>query len=371
MKSHEQVHIQESEPIRTNVCGKSSDSLTGLPGIELTRTHTHTHSIKVESPDSMRRVSGTALGGGTFFGLCKLLTRCETFDEALDAADRGDSRRVNLLVSDIYGGAYDRVGLPGTLTASFFGKVASAMGVTRPASSGSHQDVLLARMERRYPFWIRMLRVTAPLHGASSAFAGIVLCQYFGILVALGFLGGLIITTLVVMMALYIRRTRRKRGGVGKNVNGTLKLNGKVSMMVEDDHPIPNEVVFRDEDIARALVTMISQNITQIAYLNSRLHSTKRVIFTGNFLRHNTIALRTLSENLRVWSGGEVEAIFMEHEGFFGAIGAFLKTCPGVTEMSRRSSIHAPEEGDDGFYLSSPKQSPASANAVVPDLRLM
>ena len=101
--------------------------------------------IKVDSPSSMRRVSGTAVGGGTYFGLCKLLTRCETFDEAMDMAERGDSRRVNMLVSDIYGGGYDKVGLPGTLTASFFGKAASAHGATRPASSGSHEDVIEAR----------------------------------------------------------------------------------------------------------------------------------------------------------------------------------------------------------------------------------
>ena len=79
--------------------------------------------IRVDSPNSYERVSGTAIGGATYYGLCKLLTRCESFDAAMDLAAHGDSRRVNLLVSDIYGeGGYNKVGLSGNMTASFFGK---------------------------------------------------------------------------------------------------------------------------------------------------------------------------------------------------------------------------------------------------------
>jgi type II pantothenate kinase len=44
------------------------------------------------------RVSGTAVGGGTFLGLCRMLTKATTFDEALELASAGDSRKVNLLV---------------------------------------------------------------------------------------------------------------------------------------------------------------------------------------------------------------------------------------------------------------------------------
>ncbi len=51
---------------------------------------------------------GTSLGGGTFLGLCSLLTNCRTFEEALDLASRGDNRKVDKLVRDIYGGDYER-----------------------------------------------------------------------------------------------------------------------------------------------------------------------------------------------------------------------------------------------------------------------
>lgn len=59
-----------------------------------------------------------SLGGGTFLGLCCLLTGCSTFDEALQMASQGESTRVDKLVRDIYGGDYERFGLPGWAVAS-------------------------------------------------------------------------------------------------------------------------------------------------------------------------------------------------------------------------------------------------------------
>lgn len=59
-----------------------------------------------------------SLGGGTFLGLCCLLTGCNTFEEAIQLAAEGDNTRVDKLVRDIYGGDYARFGLPGDLVAS-------------------------------------------------------------------------------------------------------------------------------------------------------------------------------------------------------------------------------------------------------------
>jgi len=299
--------------------------------------------IKVESPSSMRRVSGTAVGGGTYFGLCKLLTRCETFDEAMDMAERGDSRRVNMLVSDIYGGGYDKVGLPGTLTASFFGKAASAHGASRPASSGSHEDVLAARRERLQPWWVRLLKATLPAHAPVAAALAVGCTMYssmLGVALVLVLVGG----GLCIAVAAFLRRRALANAHAMKKAT------------LERTQSFPEEAVFRDEDIARALVTMVAQNVTQIAFMNAKLHGTKRIVFTGNFLRHNAIALRTLTTQLKLWSGGEVEAIFMEHEGFFGAIGAFLSSYnvnePPKEEAARRGSIAAPQDGDDVYHLS-------------------
>ena len=58
------------------------------------------------------------LGGGTFVGLSCLLTGCESFEEALDLAAKGDHKKVDKLVRDIYGGDYARFELPGNVVAS-------------------------------------------------------------------------------------------------------------------------------------------------------------------------------------------------------------------------------------------------------------
>ena len=63
---------------------------------------------------------GTSLGGGTFVGLCCLLSGCETFEEAVELAMAGDSKKVDKLVRDIYGGDYDKFKLSGDLEAARF-----------------------------------------------------------------------------------------------------------------------------------------------------------------------------------------------------------------------------------------------------------
>lgn len=67
---------------------------------------------------SAKQFQSHSLGGGTFLGLCCLLTGCDTFEEAIQLATKGDHRNVDKLVRDIYGGDYERFGLPGDLVAS-------------------------------------------------------------------------------------------------------------------------------------------------------------------------------------------------------------------------------------------------------------
>ena len=45
--------------------------------------------LKVSSPTQFERVSGSSVGGGTYWGLCRLLTRCTRFEEVLDMAAPG------------------------------------------------------------------------------------------------------------------------------------------------------------------------------------------------------------------------------------------------------------------------------------------
>lgn len=79
---------------------------------------------------------------------------------------------------------------------------------------------------------------------------------------------------------------------------------------------------------------MISNNIGQLAYLNAVRHKCTHVYFAGNFLRHeNTIAMRTLAYAIKFWSAGAMDALFLRHEGYCGAIGAFLSTLESADEL--------------------------------------
>jgi type II pantothenate kinase len=79
--------------------------------------------VKVSGPRQFQRVGGTSLGGGTFWGIMSLLTGARTFDEMLSMADQGDNSGVDMLVGDIYGTDYGKIGLKSTTIASTFGKV--------------------------------------------------------------------------------------------------------------------------------------------------------------------------------------------------------------------------------------------------------
>lgn len=76
--------------------------------------------LAVHFKDNYKQVTTTSLGEGTFLGLCSLLYGCESFEEALEMASKGDSTQADKLSCDIYGGDHERFGLPGwTATSSF------------------------------------------------------------------------------------------------------------------------------------------------------------------------------------------------------------------------------------------------------------
>ena len=79
--------------------------------------------IKVSGKRQHKRVGGTSLGGGTLWGLLSLLTGANTFDEMLSMAEKGDNAAVDMLVGDIYGTDYGKIGLKSTTIASSMGKV--------------------------------------------------------------------------------------------------------------------------------------------------------------------------------------------------------------------------------------------------------
>jgi type II pantothenate kinase len=173
--------------------------------------------LKISGPGKYERVSGTSLGGGTYWGLCRLLTKCKTFDEVLDLAENGDAGTVDMLVKDIYGGDYGNL-LSGSMVASSFGK------------------------------------------------------------------------------------------------------------LVMKENPLEN---VRPEDLALGMLMMITNNLGQIAHLCAQLHQCSKIFFVGSFLRHNPISCRRLAFAIDFWSGGTMEALFLKHEGYFGALGTFLYSAFG------------------------------------------
>ncbi|XP_002991207.2 pantothenate kinase 2 [Selaginella moellendorffii] len=170
--------------------------------------------IKVDADGQFQRVSGTNVGGGTFWGLGRLLTGCKTFDQILELSQQGDNSAIDMLVGDIYGGLdYSKIGLSASTIASSFGRVISE---TKSLSD------------------------------------------------------------------------------------------------------------YRKEDIALSLLRMISYNIGQIAYLNAIRYKLKRIFFGGFFIRGHAYTMDTMSFAISFWSKGEAQAMFLRHEGFLGALGAFL-----------------------------------------------
>jgi type II pantothenate kinase len=78
-------------------------------------------SVMLADGMAVQRIGGTALGGGTIVGLGSLLLGTTTFAELTELAEKGDRRRIDLLVSDIY--RPGEIPLAGDLTAANFGKL--------------------------------------------------------------------------------------------------------------------------------------------------------------------------------------------------------------------------------------------------------
>jgi len=170
--------------------------------------------IKVDS-DGFERVGGTNIGGGTFWGLCRLLTGLKDFDQMLACSAGGDNSKVDMLVGDIYGGRdYAKVGLSSNTIASSFGQVVM--------DEGSLED-------------------------------------------------------------------------------------------------------YDKADITLSLLRMISYNISHIATMTAVKHGLKRIFFGGYFIRGHAYTMNTISFAVDYWSKGELKAMFLRHEGFLGALGAFLQ----------------------------------------------
>ena len=103
---------------------------------------TGTSALRVDG-DSVHRVGGTALGGGTVLGLGSLLCDCPDFDDLCRMAERGKRQTVDLMLSDVYPSGENPLLLAPDITASSFARIA------HPTATGpkpSREDLAAATM---------------------------------------------------------------------------------------------------------------------------------------------------------------------------------------------------------------------------------
>jgi len=81
----------------------------------------------------------------------------------------------------------------------------------------------------------------------------------------------------------------------------------------------------KPEDLARATLVTITNNIGSIARMCALNEKIDRVVFIGNFLRVNQLSMRRLAYAMNFWSSGATQALFLQHEGYFGAVGCLLQ----------------------------------------------
>lgn len=207
--------------------------------------------LKVTKPNEFIRVGGSSLGGGTLWGLLSLITGAKTYDQMLSWAQNGDNSNVDMLIGDIYGTDYSKIGLKSSSIASSFAKV----------------------------FQERKPTTTTTTTNAQSN---------------------------------------------NNKLNDESNIPNNYYTSTED---IQNRnKKFSNEDISKSLLYAISNNIGQIAYLQAKIHHVQNIYFGGSYIRGHLTTMNTLSYAINFWSEGTKKAFFLKHEGYLGAMGAFLKS---------------------------------------------
>lgn len=102
---------------------------------------------------------------------------------------------------------------------------------------------------------------------------------------------------------------------------------------------------FSEADLARSLLLTISNDIGHIASLYATVYNMDKVYFGGYFLRNHPLSMHTISYSIKYWSHGKVKPLFLRHEGYLGAIGAYLYG----TEQSDKYSWLENYAGSSGF----------------------
>lgn len=94
----------------------------------------------------------------------------------------------------------------------------------------------------------------------------------------------------------------------------------------------PNGADINQADIIKSLVYSISNNIGQISYLQANIHGVESIFFGGSYINRHHFIIKTLSYAINFWSKGEMQAHFLKHDGYIGAIGSFLMSPEDVND---------------------------------------
>ena len=78
----------------------------------------------------------------------------------------------------------------------------------------------------------------------------------------------------------------------------------------------------------------------KLAYLSAKRFGLERLVFAGNFLRHNDLTMKALAFSIEYWSKSSMQAAFLKHEGYFGACGGLMTE----TEHFEPSTPYNPSE---------------------------
>jgi hypothetical protein len=364
--------------------------------------------ILVRSEHSWERVSGTSLGGGTFFGLANLITGETSFDRMLDSAEGGNNANVDLTVGDIYGGDYQKFGLKASTIAATFGKpvswVRESVGgdgsqhvsvptrersITESDLAGGDADGSYSGLGRVSIKRGDALQLPTPPRQKAVAEAE----EADAALEAAAPLGGLAVplvhrswdpaTVLAAAAASPVEAAARpsdaaapsqERASLPPRPPRTAPFSRPAppesslapdSTAASGDRAGPSDaegdVSWEPRDAHRSLLIMISNNIGQLAYLNALQHKCQHIYFAGNFLRvENTIAMRTLAYAISYW------CVVAEPSPALSAVKTTSLT-PHTTRPLPLSSSQV--QGDDGGPLSPPRGLLRRARSIPVDAR--
>nr|CAB3469924.1 unnamed protein product [Digitaria exilis] len=340
--------------------------------------------LKVTGNKKFERVTGTHIGGGTMFGLAKLLTGCKSYDEFLQLSQKGDNFVLDLIVKDICGELVcQKQGLSTSTLASSFGKViTSKKGLTDYKPEDLASTLLsaftynIAQVSSFYFSCMHIMKLDfLPLGENIGKQRNIFINSWIS--VSLGWQEAKHLPSIRSqrqMQAVFLRHEgylgalgalmsygddngenvtleesedephHESAAPVGtsadeeneNNIFPYLLVNiGSGVSMIEIGLPASTTAAsfgkvnssklsdYKLEDLAAALLNSFTYNIGQIAYFVANLSGLKRIFFRGAYVCGHEKTMDKISRSLKYWSKGEVQTTFLCHEGFLGTLGAF------------------------------------------------